>query len=241
MPSKILEYNKISCEYYDNEKELNVVEKLCNGFNNKKILEVGCGIGRLALLITKRGGIYFGIDNNQELIKYCKKKYKNLNFKKADAKKLPFKNEEFDIILYSWVLPGIKDILFVIKEGYRVLKLHGFFISVDGTFLGEYGRLIQEFFKIRKTHREFYFQKLRDYLVSVFRNIQHYQLANIPYVFPDKKLALKEIILELTELEKIKLKKNDKEKINKKLEAYQTNGKIVINETVAFHKAQKML
>ncbi|MBU5537651.1 MAG: class I SAM-dependent methyltransferase [Candidatus Aenigmarchaeota archaeon] len=240
MVSKLLQYHIISCKYYDNEKELKIIENLCNGFVDKTILEVGCGIGRLSSLITQKGGIYTGLDSNKEFITYCKKKYKGLKFIKSSSDKLPFENEQFDVLLYPWVLPDVKNILPTLREGYRVLKKSGIVICVDGTFIGEYGILIKEFFKKTRMHREFYFKILRDSLISVFRNIQSFDLVKVPYVFPNLKLAAKEIIMELKYLEKLKLTKADEERIKEKLEKFKLDDKVVINETVAFHKCVKL-
>lgn len=240
MGSKLLSYHEISCKYYDNQSELDVIKRLCEGFENKKILEVGCGIGRLAGLITSSGGEYSGVDKNQEFINYCKKKFTKLTFRKADAEKLPFKSEEFDVVISPWLLPDVKNPLFAIKEACRVLKRDCAFVVIDGTFLGEYGKLILEFFKKRKIHREWYFQQIRDHLVSVFRNIQSFELVNIPYIFPDEETAAKEIIMELEVLEKIKLTQKDKEKIKQKIRQFRKDGEVVINECVAFHSCKKL-
>ena len=238
--SNLLKYHEISCKYYDNQSELNVIKRLSGGFENKKILEIGCGIGRLTRLIASLHGKYFGIDNNKEFIDYCRKKFPRLNFRKASAEKLPFNNEEFDILICSWVLPDVDNSLFVIKEAYRVLKKKGILITVDGTFLGEYGKLILEFFKKRKPHREWYLQQLRDYLVSAFKNIQWFELVNISYIFPNEAIATKEIIMELEVLEKVKLSQKDKEKIKEKVKQFRKDGEIIINECVAFHWCRKI-
>lgn len=239
MASKLLQYHIISSMYYDNVKELEVIERLSKGFEKKNVLEVGCGIGRLSSLIIQKGGAYNGVDNNKEFIDYCKKTHK-AQFVKSKASKLPFENGVFDIVLYPWILPDVKDLLSLLKEGYRVLKKNGIVIVIDGTFLGEYGKFIKEFFRKTGLHREQYFRLLRDSLVSVFGNIQSFELVNVSYPFPNSELAAKEIIMELKYLEKLHLTKSDEERIKNKLKNFNQNEKVIIGETVAFHKCEKL-
>ena len=50
-------------------------------WKNKEILDVGCGTGKLAYLISKKGGNVKGIDYSKSAIKVAKKKYQNPNLK----------------------------------------------------------------------------------------------------------------------------------------------------------------
>ena len=55
-------------------EEFKEVLKLIS-WRNKKILDVGCGTGKLAYLISKKGGNVKGIDYSKSAIKVAKKKY----------------------------------------------------------------------------------------------------------------------------------------------------------------------
>lgn len=61
-------------------EEFKEVLKLVS-WKNKQILDVGCGTGKLAYLISKKGGNIKGIDYSKNAIKIAKMKYKNPNLK----------------------------------------------------------------------------------------------------------------------------------------------------------------
>ena len=59
-------------------------------WKNKKVLDVGCGTGKLDFLIVKRGAEFCkGVDYSSEAIKIAKNKYKhkNLSFENVDITK----------------------------------------------------------------------------------------------------------------------------------------------------------
>ena len=91
------------------------------------LLDIGTGGGEKLLQIAKFVKRAYGIDNTRGMIATAKKnltksKISNIEFKLADAKKLPFPNEYFDVVI-SRHAP------FYAKEVYRVLKPNGLFIT----------------------------------------------------------------------------------------------------------------
>ena len=77
---------------------------------DKKVLEIGCGLGSHASLIATNCKTYTGIDITEYATEFSKKRFKLMKIKNgevflADAEKLPFKNETFDYV-WSWgVIP----------------------------------------------------------------------------------------------------------------------------------------
>ena len=91
--------------------------------DNDKILDVGCDTGYLLKTIHDNfpNCQCFGIDKNPNTIK-------EINFcdvKAADARKLPFPNENFDCVFVLDILEHISNYENVIKELNRVLKIDG--------------------------------------------------------------------------------------------------------------------
>jgi len=100
----------------------------------QKILDVGCGNGLLVPGVMNKGAVYTGSDISERLIAIARKKYdkeikeKKANFVVADAVKLPFKKNSFDIAVSFSVLHHIPSEVLRVKffrEIKRVLKPGG--------------------------------------------------------------------------------------------------------------------
>jgi len=94
---------------------------------NSKVLDLGCGNGRLIDFLKDKNIEYFGIDFSEELIKMAKNKYGN-NFQVADILNLPFSDNYFDTIWSIAVfhhIPSRELRLLALKEMKRVLKDKG--------------------------------------------------------------------------------------------------------------------
>jgi len=102
---------------------------------NDKIIDVGSGTGDLIKFILKKkitNNIH-SIDLNNEMLKYSKNRFinKKVKFTKANAEKLPFKNNHFDKYVISFCLRNVTDIKQALKEAYRVLKPGGAFYCLE--------------------------------------------------------------------------------------------------------------
>lgn len=100
-------------------------------FKNKKVLEIGCGMGAMLMNWAQHGAIVTGVDLNPVSIEQTKKRFEIYGlkgvFKEEDANKMSFKDNEFDYV-YSWgVLHHSPNIDLSIKEMFRVLKKGGKF------------------------------------------------------------------------------------------------------------------
>lgn len=72
-----------------------------------KILDVGCGNGRLLELLKDKKISYTGVDVSEKLIEVAKKKYPQNNFLVADNLNLPFLDNNFDKVFSVAVLHTI--------------------------------------------------------------------------------------------------------------------------------------
>jgi len=94
----------------------------------ERILDLGCGNGRLFELFQDKQVDYIGVDNSEKLIEIAKKKYPQAKFQVADALSLPFPNNYFDKVLSIAVLhhiPSEEFRLQFLREARRVLKPEG--------------------------------------------------------------------------------------------------------------------
>jgi ubiquinone/menaquinone biosynthesis C-methylase UbiE len=96
-----------------------------------RILDLGCGTGRLCTYLTIKGFDTYGIDIDSNLIKLAKgeteKRCVQCNFAVGEAESLPFRNGYFDICLATSVLEHVADWQMTLKEVNRVLKPGGVF------------------------------------------------------------------------------------------------------------------
>ncbi|ARK31060.1 class I SAM-dependent methyltransferase [Halalkalibacter krulwichiae] len=115
----------------------NQLKDLSGCWNNKTILDVGCGTGRLLERGINEAEFLHGIDLSEAMIKKCHSlfsQYKskaNYQFQVGDAYHLPLENERTDIALSTCVMfllpqpeKGIMEMLRVLKKGGKVVMLN---------------------------------------------------------------------------------------------------------------------
>jgi len=96
-------------EKYDNESfaqgtigECDFIEKEINFNKTLKIIDIGCGTGRHAIELAKRGYSMTGIDLSESLLEKAREKAKQngvrIDFLKHDARNLPF-DKQFDVAI----------------------------------------------------------------------------------------------------------------------------------------------
>ena len=127
------------------------IESIKNiNWQNKRILDIGCGDGKLSLEVLNRTKAreLVGIDlDEKEIAKAKKIKDSRLIFLVADALNLPFNNEEFDAIFCNISFQQFQDKEKALKEMYRVLKNNG---EVIINFIEEKSEVLKETIQILK-------------------------------------------------------------------------------------------
>ena len=78
-------------------------------FSGKRILEVGCGEGRLTWVLARSGASVLGIDPNEESIETARattpaELAERVEFRVASAEQLDVPPARFDIAFLSWSL-----------------------------------------------------------------------------------------------------------------------------------------
>jgi glycosyltransferase involved in cell wall biosynthesis/ubiquinone/menaquinone biosynthesis C-methylase UbiE len=79
-----------------NQKELRLISELTQIEDGNKILELGCGTGRLTELLAQGTSSLVSTDRSEAMIARCKKKINNVNLIRSSVEDLPFKKEIFD-------------------------------------------------------------------------------------------------------------------------------------------------
>jgi len=100
-------------------------------FDNKKILDFGCGVGSNSSLFDKEN--YEGIDYDSRRVNYAKLIYPDYKFSNFDGNNLNFSSKSFDYILIIAVLHHISPDLTdkYLKEFSRILKPNGEILVIE--------------------------------------------------------------------------------------------------------------
>lgn len=94
-----------------------------------RVLEIGCGIGTDGAQFVKAGGDYTGVDLTDAAVELARKRFELFGlkgkFEIADAERLHFPDESFDLVYSHGVLHHTPDIAAAVRETQRVLKPGG--------------------------------------------------------------------------------------------------------------------
>jgi ubiquinone/menaquinone biosynthesis C-methylase UbiE len=88
----------------------------------KRVLDIGCGTGRLAAALHERGGRVWGVDPSPEMVEEARSR--GVNAKVARAEQLPFKEGWFERAVL-WLTVHLLDRPRAFAELHRVLGLDG--------------------------------------------------------------------------------------------------------------------
>ncbi len=108
------------------------------------VLDIGCGTGvdtLIAATLVGPKGRAVGIDMIPEMLDQAKKnlretRLENVTFQQTSAEKLPFPDNEFDVVISNGVFNLIPDKAKALAEVYRVLKPNGRVMIADQILVG---------------------------------------------------------------------------------------------------------
>lgn len=93
-----------------------------------KVLDVGCGAGRMAVPLIQRGYEFWGVDAAPAMVEQCQQRHRDesrAHFSVGDARRLAFDDATFDVVLCMGVIDRLPDWDAAIGEMTRVLKPGG--------------------------------------------------------------------------------------------------------------------
>ena len=78
-------------------------------WHDKRVLEIGCGNGRLTQRLANLGAYVDALDPNKETMSTAKKELperlaNRVKYKVGSTEKLKYPNQTFEIVIFSWVL-----------------------------------------------------------------------------------------------------------------------------------------
>ena len=119
-----------------------IAQKIFQAANtgNKKVLEIGCGNGRITALIASKPKALVAIDPDNNEINTARRRVPGVDFQVGSGEKLIFPNESFDLVVFTLSLHH-QDSDLAIREAVRVLKPGGEIVVVEPRIEGELERV----------------------------------------------------------------------------------------------------
>lgn len=138
-------WKQVPPDYYEVAISKNLIQKIWHGrrwrvlkklldLRTKRILDLGCASGHFTSRIQSylMQAQVIGVDVYEPFIHFSREKYPGLDCVCADAHKLPFYDECFDVVVLSEVLDHVVDPKTVLLEARRILRDGGsLIVSLD--------------------------------------------------------------------------------------------------------------
>lgn len=128
-PEEYDAWYKTSLGALSDKLEKEVVFSLFEIKHGDAVLDAGCGTGNYTIEMAKRGADVVGVDSSEEMVGWAKRKAEGerlkVSFQVADAIKLSFPDDSFDLIVSNGLLCFLKEPEKALMEMHRVLKPGG--------------------------------------------------------------------------------------------------------------------
>lgn len=137
-------------EWFSSCEDVNNIIKYISknvDLENKTILDLGAGTGRLSIPLSKRAKFVYALDKSKPMLKILRrkikaKKIKNIKPIESGFNKIPLPKESIDVVTSLWSFPvhsnnWERDL----REVKRILRMDGKTVLIDTHYSGEYHRI----------------------------------------------------------------------------------------------------
>lgn len=100
-----------------------------------RLLDVGCGTGQSRRIYLDRSSSYVGLDLSLGSLRLAQARFAATGWAQADACRLPFSGDSFDVVAFSSVLHHLADRPSALAEALRVLRPGGWAFAFDPNLL----------------------------------------------------------------------------------------------------------
>ena len=134
----VISHNDVN-NYYVDRTQKSMLSQLIKLKKDFKVLDVGCGVGRMSLWIAPQVEKIIGVDVSPKMIEIAgtraiSSELSNCEFLVLGEISLPFSVEEFDLVLAVWLLKYIVDedkLKLMIREMCRLTKAGGSIVIIE--------------------------------------------------------------------------------------------------------------
>lgn len=169
--------------------------------DNDKVLDLGCGNGRLLDSLEKKNINYVGVDNNYNLLRQARRKFPEYYFEVQDMLDLNFIERSFDAVLCVAVLnhlPSSQIQLQVLKNLKKFMKPDAYLLMSNWNLYNVKNKKNIENFTADKnnlTDKEFYKKyKVKKELLTPKDVLTVWDKQNVLYYYAFEKHELEELL-----------------------------------------------
>lgn len=201
-----IKYGK-NCHSYNIYTRYKIVRSILTNYKNNlslddsiKLMDIGCGSGRLVNYSNSIGFVSFGIDISSDMLKNAKKNiFNNAELKRlfirSDASVLPLKDKSFHIVISLGTIEYLVNPVEIFTEIKRILKPPSYFIfsiPISNSFLINTKNMIYRYL-ISNNNNTLSKQYKPDNIYVLMKNLGfkihmvrffHYTLFPIDFFFP---------------------------------------------------------
>ena len=111
--------------------EWEALKRLLPDFNNKQVLDLGCGYGWHSIYAAEQGAKFvIGIDLSEKMIEIARDKttFENVKYQVGAMEDVDFPDETFDVVMSSLAFHYVEDFSSLVENVFRMLKSNGVFV-----------------------------------------------------------------------------------------------------------------
>ena len=118
------EFHKGKLIYAEHTSRYKCAESLVKG---KLVLDIASGSGYGTQMLAQVASKVYGVDNNEEAIKYARKNFSaaNIEYKLGNGEMIPMEDDSVDVVVTFETIEHIQDHTRFLREIKRVLKPDG--------------------------------------------------------------------------------------------------------------------
>lgn len=125
-----------------NDSDRRILEKILafDNLENRDVLEIGCGNGRITCLMAGKPKNLTAIEPDPEKIREAREKIPGVDFRRGSGEKLAFAGNSFDLVIFTLSLHHQRSEA-ALSEAARVLRKDGRALIIEPVNEGEIERL----------------------------------------------------------------------------------------------------